>query len=215
MLRNKADRNRSVDDSVAQNNLGLSVLIAFATGVWLLLSLPWFWLEKRRPGQDPRGNIVKASLLQLYRAARHVWSLKQSLFFLIGYFLLGDSLNTTVTVIGTLQNELVAYSSLQLTYLLIVGIVAQALGVFVYWRTQKHFGLSTKTMFNVVAVGIIVLDAWGLVGIWTDKFGFHNVWEVWAYQAFYGFFVCPWYSYSQTVRNPQKHAIGQFPFAAS
>ena len=43
-----------------------------------------------------------------------------------GYFLLGDSLNTTVTVISTLQNSIVAYNTLQLTYLLIVGIAAQA-----------------------------------------------------------------------------------------
>jgi len=32
-------------------------------------------------------------------------------------------------------------------------------------------------MFNAVAVGIILLDGWGMIGIWTDKFGFHNVWE--------------------------------------
>jgi MFS-type transporter involved in bile tolerance (Atg22 family) len=38
-----------------------------------------------------------------------------------------------------------------------------------------------------------------MVGIWTDRFGFHNVWEVWVYQAFYGLFVCPWYSYSQIM----------------
>lgn len=44
---------------------------------------------------------------------------------MVGYFLLGDSLNTTVTVIGTLQNSIVAYNTLQLTYLLIVGIAAQ------------------------------------------------------------------------------------------
>ena len=43
----------------------------------------------------------------------------------IGYFLLGDSLNTTVTVIATLQNSIVAYNTLELTYLLIVGIAAQ------------------------------------------------------------------------------------------
>ena len=40
-----------VNDSTENNNWGLSVLIGFATGVWLLLALPWFWLEKRRPGQ--------------------------------------------------------------------------------------------------------------------------------------------------------------------
>lgn len=38
-----------------------------------------------------------------------------------------------------------------------------------------------------------------MVGIWTQRFGFHHTWEFWFYQAFYGFFVCPWYSYSQIM----------------
>ncbi|GAB7363036.1 hypothetical protein MBLNU230_g3329t1 [Neophaeotheca triangularis] len=188
-----------VNASTANNNWGLSVLITFATSCWLLLSLPWFWLEKRRPGQDPGMNIIIAGFWQLYRAVTQIWRLRQSLFYLIGYFLLGDSLNTTVTVIATLQNEIVAYNTLQLTYLLIVGIAAQAVGIFGFWQIQKRYGLSTKTMFNAVAVGIIILDGWGLCGIWTDRFGFHNLWEVWVYQAFYGLFVCPWYSYSQIM----------------
>lgn len=136
-----------VNDSEANNNWGLSVLIAFVSGVWLLVSIPWFVLEKRRPGQDS-GNrsILVAGLWQLWHAMKQIWHLKQSLLYLIGrfaqvdvnlsllaadscsnagYFLLGDSLNTTVTVIATLQNSIVAYNTLQLTYLLIVGIAAQ------------------------------------------------------------------------------------------
>jgi MFS-type transporter involved in bile tolerance (Atg22 family) len=195
-----------VNASEANNNWGLSVLIAFASGVWLLLAIPWFWLEKRRPGQDPGMNIVLAGFWQLYRAFSQIWQLKQSLAYLIGYFLLGDSLNTTVTVIATLQNSIIAYNTLQLTYLLLVGIAAQAVGIYTYWNIQKRFRLSTKTMFNAVAVGIILLDGWGMIGIWTNSFGFHHTWEVWLYQAFYGLFVCPWYSYSQTVRNETTHA---------
>jgi len=41
-----------VTASTANNNWGLSVLIAFGTGVWLLLALPWFFKEKRRAGQS-------------------------------------------------------------------------------------------------------------------------------------------------------------------
>lgn len=41
-----------VNASTANNNWGLSVLIAFATGVWLLLAIPWFLKEKRRKGQE-------------------------------------------------------------------------------------------------------------------------------------------------------------------
>jgi len=148
---------------------------------------------------DPGINIVLAGFDNLWRAATAVWQLRQSLFYLIGYFLLGDTLNTSVTVIATLQNSVVSYNTLELTYLLLVGIAAQAAGIGAFWLIQKRYGLSTKTMFNVVAAGIVVLDGWGMIGIWTQKFGFHNTWEFWVYQTFYGLFVCPWYSYSQTM----------------
>ncbi|KAG5977427.1 hypothetical protein E4U55_006761 [Claviceps digitariae] len=190
-----------VDESTANNNWGLSVLITFATACWLALSIPWFVLEKTRPGlQIPPGkNIVTAGLCQLYDALSQIWRLKQSLIYLAGYFFLGDSLNTTVTVIATLQNDVVSYNTLTLTYLLIVGIVAQAIGIGAFWMIQKRFNLSAKTMFNAIMVFIVLLDAWGMVGNWNNRFGFHNVWEVWAYQAFYGLLVCPWYSYSQIM----------------
>ncbi len=190
-----------VQDSEANNNYGLSVLIAFATGVWLLLAMPWFILEKRRPGQPlpPNMNIVMVGFWQLYRALTQIWRLKQSLLYLIGYFLLGDSLNTTVTVIATLQNSVVEYDTLTLTYFLLVGIAAQAIGIYSFWWIQQRYRLSTKTMFNAVIVGIILLDGWGMIGIWTQTFGFHHIWEFWVYQTFYGLFVCPWYSYSQIM----------------
>ncbi|KAJ5081777.1 hypothetical protein NUU61_010041 [Penicillium alfredii] len=189
-----------VNAGEAKNNWGLSVLIAFVSGVWLLVSIPWFFLEKRRPGQDPgQRSVLIAGLWQLWHAMQQIWKLKQSLVYLIGYFLLGDSLNTTVTVIATLQNTVVAYNTLQLTYLLIVGIAAQAVGIYAFWFTQQKFKLGTKTMFNAIACAIILLDGWGMIGIWTQRFGFHNAWEVWVYQAFYGLFVCPWYSYSQIM----------------
>lgn len=73
-----------VNASVAKNNYGLSVLIAFASGVWILVALPWFFLEKRRPGQDPGMNIVIAGFWQLYRALTQIWQLRQSLMYLIG-----------------------------------------------------------------------------------------------------------------------------------
>ena len=136
---------------------------------------------------------------QLYRAARQVLQLKQSLIYLVGYLLLGDSLNTTVTVVATLQNEVVAYDTLTLTYLIIVGIAAQAIGIYTFWWIQRRYTLSTKTMFNAIMIGITLLDGWGMIGNWTPNFGFKNVWEVWLYQVFYGLFVCPWYSYSQIM----------------
>ncbi|KJZ75201.1 hypothetical protein HIM_05395 [Hirsutella minnesotensis 3608] len=183
------------------NSWSLSVLIAFATACWLVLSMPWFALEKTRPGMQipPGQTILTAGLWQLREALTHMWQLKQSIVYLVGYFLLGDSLNTTVTVIATLQNQVVNYQSLTLTYLLMVGIAAQAVGIGLFWLVQQRLKVSAKAMFNVITVAIVALDGWGMVGNWTNRFGFHNAWEVWAYQVFYGLLVCPWYSYSQII----------------
>ena len=187
--------------STEANNKGVTVLVAFATAVWLVLSIPWFLLEKKRPGLKipPGKNIVSVGFWQLKEALTKIWHLKQSLIYLVGYFLLGDSLNTTVTVIATLQNEVVSYDTLTLTYLFIVGIVAQGVGIAAYWWLQKRYEISAKMMFNIVMVGIVLLDGWGMIGNCTNNFGFHHVWEIWLYQAFYGLFVCQWYSYSQIV----------------
>ena len=72
--------------SAEQNNWGLSILIAFGSAAWLVLAIPWFVLEKRRPGQlVPVGkNLLTAGWWQLQRAATQIWRLKQSLAYLIG-----------------------------------------------------------------------------------------------------------------------------------
>lgn len=72
----------NVNDSQANNNWGLSVLIAYCTAWWVLLGVPWFIIEKRRPGQKlPAGmNIVSVGFWQLYRAMTQIWRLKQSEF---------------------------------------------------------------------------------------------------------------------------------------
>ena len=51
-------------------------------------------------------------------------------------------------------------------------------------------------MTNVVT---ILIPLWGMIGIWTDKFGFHNVWEFWAYNVIFGLFQAPYYAFSQTM----------------
>jgi hypothetical protein len=77
-----------VNDSPENNLWGLSVLIAYVSGVWLLLAIPWFWFEKHRPGQPlpPGMNIVSVGFWQLYRAFTQIWRLKQTLLYLIGKF---------------------------------------------------------------------------------------------------------------------------------
>ena len=76
----------NANESDAKSNWGVSVIIAFVSGLGLLFSLPWFFLEKRRPGQTPPANmnIIRAGLWQWGQTASHIWRLKQTLLYLIG-----------------------------------------------------------------------------------------------------------------------------------
>lgn len=77
------------DESDAQSNWGISVIIAFVSALGLVFALPWFVLEKRRPGQTPPANmnIISAGIWQWGQTASHIWRLKQTLLYLIGELL--------------------------------------------------------------------------------------------------------------------------------
>jgi MFS-type transporter involved in bile tolerance (Atg22 family) len=73
----------------------------------VLCALPWFFWEQRRPGltMPPNTSYLTIGFKQTGVALRECLRLKQTFLYLIFYFLMGDVLNTTVTVIGTLQNR--------------------------------------------------------------------------------------------------------------
>ncbi|KAI0650827.1 vacuole effluxer Atg22 like-domain-containing protein [Trametes meyenii] len=66
-------------------------------------------------------------------------------------------------------------------------------------RISNISTISTKKMFAVTNVATILIPLWGMIGIWTTKFGFHNVWEFWAYNVISGLFQAPYYAFSQTM----------------
>ncbi len=202
--------------STANNNWALCVLVAWTSVYWLLLAIPWFVLEKKRPGQPlpPGKNFLTAGPWQVYRAAMQIWKLRQTLMYLIGmrpnpnkifslsiagYFFLGDAFNTTYIVVSTLQNEIQEYNIVQICYLSMLSFAAQAAGIYTFWSVQRRWRLSTKTMVSVCAICIILADIYGMVGIWTEAIGYHHRWEFWLWNVWYGGMMAPWYSYGTTM----------------
>jgi len=98
------------DVSVENNTKAFNVLLAFSGGIWLLCAIPWFIVEKRRPGLDlPSGaSLLTIGFKQTFFTFRECFRLKQTFLYLVFYFLMGDVLNTTSTVVATLQNSIVS-----------------------------------------------------------------------------------------------------------
>lgn len=87
-------------DAVNNNTRALSVVCAYSAGVWILCAAPWLIWEQYRPGYKlpPATSYLLVGFKQLYHCFRLCMRLKQTFIYLAGYFLLGDCLNTTVTV---------------------------------------------------------------------------------------------------------------------
>ena len=185
----------------ASNTWAISAFIAYVTGGWVVCALPWFFMEKRRPGQrlPPGTTYYTVGILNMWHAIKSMWKLKQVMIYLVAYLILSDAQTTIITVIGTLTNTVVSYDIVQLNYMTIVGFGGEGFGIWFMWLIQKRFGLHAKTVlvFNVVC--ILGLCIWGFIGIWADNIGFKTLGEAWAYQGYFGLLVCQFYQLPYTL----------------
>lgn len=108
-----------------------------------------------------------------------------------------DGLTTTLTLVAITQNEVVVFSAIENTYLSLVSGVTSIVGVYCAYRIQRYYDISTKTMLQATNFGSLLLALWGIVGIWTTRFGYRNVWEFWAFAVVYGFTIGIEFSYAQ------------------
>jgi MFS-type transporter involved in bile tolerance (Atg22 family) len=187
------------DSSVEKNNWGYSVCVAVCTGFWVILAIPWFLWEKKRPGPKlPKGdNYLTFGFKQTYFTFKEAWTLKQTFFYLIAFFLLADGLGTQLTLVAIAQTQVVAFSATMNTYLIMAQGGAAAVGVFGAYYIQRYFNLRTKTVLQWTNFFCLLTALWGMVGIWTTKFGFHNLWEFWAFAGWFGISFGPQFSYGQ------------------
>lgn len=191
------------DESTQQNNWGYSVSTAVVTGFWIVFSIPWFLWEKRRPGPrlPPGENYLTWGYKQTWFTAKQAWQLRQTFFYLSAYFLLGDGTGTLITVVSIAQTQVVQFSATQNTYLIMVQGASAVVGVLAAYWIQARFKIKTKTMLQVTNFSCVVLGLWGTVGIWTTKFGLHNLWEFWLFAAQYGFTLGAQFSYGQAFMS--------------
>jgi MFS-type transporter involved in bile tolerance (Atg22 family) len=187
------------NDSTAQNNWGYSVSVAVCTGWWIVLAIPWFLWEKKRPGPSlpPGDNYLTFGFKQTFFAAKQAWKLKQTFFYLVAFFFLADGIGTTITLVMITQTQVVEFSATQNTYLIMVQGGSAAVGVFGAYWIQRLFNFRTKIMLQATNFGCLLVALWGMIGIWTTKVGYHNLWEFWFFNAQFGFTMGAQFSYGQ------------------
>jgi MFS-type transporter involved in bile tolerance (Atg22 family) len=194
------------DDSVAQNNWGYSLSVAVCTAFWIILAIPWFLWEKKRPGPKlPSGeSYLTFGVKQTWFAAQQAWTLKQTLFYLLAFFLLADGINTTLTLVSITQTQVVQFSAISNTYFIMVQGGSCIVGVYLTYYVQRLFAIRTKIMLQFSNGVCVLIALWGTIGIWTPKVGYHQMWEFWVYGAVYGFGFGAQFSYGQAFMAEVK-----------
>lgn len=187
--------------ATANSPLVGNYILALDTTYWVLLGIWWFIFQLPRPGPAlPKGeHFYTIGWKQIWVALKTYKHLPHTFIYLFAFFLLADGFNTSLTLVLICQNEKFGFSFLTLTYLGLLQGVTCTIGTFGFWYVQRYWKISTKKMFAVTNVMTILISLWGMVGIWTNKFGFHNAWEFWAFNVVSGLFQAPYFAYSQTM----------------
>jgi MFS-type transporter involved in bile tolerance (Atg22 family) len=190
----------NADASTENNNLGYSVCVALFAGLTLVFSLPWFFLEKRRPGKPvPQGTSIVAIGLRNYwkTTVTMAVQLPQAFLYVVIFFFLNDAVNTLMTQVIIAQSSVVSFSATGNTYFLIIQGVSWSIFPYIGVWLQMKLGWRTKTMLHISNIGCCVLAIWGTAGIWTTTVGYHNEWEFWLYSSVCGAALGIQWSYSQ------------------
>jgi MFS-type transporter involved in bile tolerance (Atg22 family) len=134
-------------------------------------------------------------------ALREIHHLPQTFLYLISFFLLADGLNTTGTLISIIQNNIVSFSFLEITYLGLSQAACSITSTFGFWYIQKYFGIKTKYMFMITNAFSVFIPFYGMLGLWTKTIGYHHVRDFWIYNILFGLFQAPYYAYAQTMMS--------------
>jgi len=186
---------------LAGNPLVDNYVIVLTNAYWVLLGIWWYIFQQPRPGPSlPKGeHYLTIGWKQIWEASKQYKKLPYTFIYLFAFFLLADGLNTTGTLVSICQNDKFSFSFLQNTYLGLSQAITSTISTLGFWYIQRYWKISTKRMFVVTNVVTIFIPLWGMIGIWTQRFGFHNAWEFWAYNVVFGLFQAPYYAFSQTM----------------
>jgi len=170
---------------------------------WIVLGIWWFIFQQPRPGpkMPEASTYATIGFKQVLLAIREVKHLPQTFTYLVAFFLLADGLNTTGTLVGIIQNNIVNFSFLDITYLGLSQAICSIVSTFGFWYLQQFFKIKTKHMFMLTNIFSVLIPFYGMLGIWTDVVGYHHVRDFWVYNIVFGFFQAPYYAYSQTMMS--------------
>jgi UMF1 family MFS transporter len=214
--------------SLSKTSPSLSIrVILFMVGLWwAIFSIPTLLWLRPRPGpplptQDNQGFAGRKSssrlrtflfytsfsLRSFYRTLKRAIKLRQTLLFLISWFLLSDAVATiSGTAVLFARTEL-HMGTIAIALLSITSIGSGIVGAFAWPRVQRHYGLQPKTVLLCCVAGMEIIPLYGLLGFIPafkslGFIGLQKAWEIYPIAVIHGIVMGGISSYARSVYAP-------------
>jgi UMF1 family MFS transporter len=205
-------------------SLPIRVILLLVGIWWAVLTVPTLlWLKERpgpplptqqKPGITTSPSRVRTfffytvfSLRSFWRTLRRAIRLRQTLIFLVSWFLLSDAVATiSGTAVLFARTEL-HMGTIAIALLSITSIGSGIVGAFAWPRVQKRFGLQPKSVLLYCVAGMEVIPLYGLLG-YIPLFknlgfiGLQQAWEIYPIAVVHGIVMGGISSYARSVYAP-------------
>ncbi|KAH3663388.1 hypothetical protein OGAPHI_005378 [Ogataea philodendri] len=191
----------------------LKLVIGLVGLWWLVFQLPIHFLLKSRPSKElliaavpPSPSepnyllgylkyqlvVIKAYILHGYRtllsAAKAASQLKDITAFLVGWFVVSDSLTTINSTAILFAKSDLQMTTLQLSQIGILTMISAIGGsVLLPNVIQPYFKLSLKQTMVLIIVWASVIPLYGIIGFFIQSLGLHHATEMYFLAIWYGF----------------------------
>lgn len=184
-----------------QTFFNLEVCIAFCGLWWLVFSVFPFLKLKTRPGPElPTGtNYIAFSWRKVGNTLKKCRRLPITFWYLLCFFLFSDGYSTlgAVAVIFARTEMNIPYDKVIIAVL--ISPFSSVLGNVFFYLLQKWTQMSSKSVLVLILSVMGLIPTWGIMGLFTDKVGLRNQWELYFFASVFGFLVGALQSYSRVI----------------
>lgn len=205
-------------------SLPMRVILLMVGVWWAVFTIPTLLWLRPRPGpplptQHERAFSSKPSkfrkflyytsfsLESFWGTLRRAVKLRQTLLFLVAWFLLSDAVATiSGTAVLFARTEL-EMSTIAVALLSITSIGSGVIGAFAWPRIAGRYGLQPKTVMLLCVAGMEIIPLYGLLGYVPlfQKWGFiglQKAWEIYPIAVLHGIIMGGISSYARSVYAP-------------
>ncbi|KAH3681090.1 hypothetical protein WICPIJ_007950 [Wickerhamomyces pijperi] len=174
----------------------IQIAISFVGIWWFVFLLPLFWLLKSRltapslPNLNPDQSIVfqyvKYGWRTLFISIKHASTLKDVLIYLLGWFIISDSVTTmNSTAILFAKTELLMTTP-QLVLISMLTVISAIIGSVAIPKLQAAYSVSPKLSMIYVILWASVIPLYGILGFFFENIGLKSQIEMFFLAVWYG-----------------------------